>query len=92
MGSASASATCFCACFESNVMADTTEELRKRPEIRKELERARGEKRSEKVETEGGAKFWFVVYAVVLAICAAIYFAVGARARQIRTEPIRGKS
>jgi small-conductance mechanosensitive channel len=79
MGSASASATCFCACFESNVMADTTEELRKRPEIRKELERARGEKRSEKVETEGGAKFWFVVYAVVLAICAAIYFAVGAK-------------
>ena len=61
------------------LMADTTEELRKRPEIRKELERARGEKRSEKVETEGGDKFWFVVYAVVLAICAAIFFALGAK-------------
>lgn len=60
-------------------MADTTEELRKRPEIRKELERARGEKRSEKVENEGGDKFWFVVYAAVLAICAAIYFAVGTK-------------
>ena len=61
------------------LMADTTEALRKRPEIRKELERARGEKRSQKVETEGGGKFWFVVYAVVLVICAAIFFALGAQ-------------
>ena len=60
-------------------MAETTEELRKRPEIRKELERARGEKRPEKVETRGRDRFWFAIYVVVLAICAAGYFLIGAR-------------
>jgi small-conductance mechanosensitive channel len=79
MGSASASATCFCTRFESNVMAETTEELRKRPEIRKELERARGEARPEKVETHGRDRFWFVIYVLVLAVCAASYFLIGAR-------------
>jgi small-conductance mechanosensitive channel len=61
------------------LMAETTEELRKRPEIRKELERARGEERSEKVETHGRDRFWFVIYAVVLAVCAAGYFLVGVK-------------
>ena len=61
------------------LMAETTEDLRKRPEIRKELERARGEKRNEKVEPHGRDRFWFVIYVVVLAVCAAGYFLVGAR-------------
>jgi small-conductance mechanosensitive channel len=61
------------------LMAETTEELRKRPEIRKELERARGEERSEKVETHGRDRFWFVIYVVVLAVCAAVYFLIGAK-------------
>jgi small-conductance mechanosensitive channel len=61
------------------LMAETTEELRKRPEIRKELERARGEERSEKVETDGRDRFWFVIYVVVLAVCAAVYFLIGAK-------------
>ena len=61
------------------LMAETTEELRKRPEIRKELERARGEKRPEKVETHGRDRFWFVIYVVVLALCAAGYFLIGAK-------------
>ena len=61
------------------LMAETTEELRKRPEIRKELERARGEARPEKVETHGRDKFWFVIYLVVLAVCAAGYFLIGAK-------------
>ena len=60
-------------------MAETTEELRKRPEIRKELERARGEARPEKVETHGRDKFWFVIYGVVLIVCAAGYFLIGAK-------------
>ena len=60
------------------MMAETTEELRKRPEIRKELERARGEERPEKVETRGRDRFWFVIYVVVLAVCAAGYFLIGA--------------
>ena len=61
------------------LMAETTEELRKRPEIRKELERARGEKRPEKVETHSRDRFWFVIYVVVLAVCAAGYFLIGAK-------------
>ena len=60
-------------------MAETTEELRKRPEIRKELERATGEERREKVETHGRDRFWFVLYVIVLAICAAGYFLIGAK-------------
>lgn len=59
------------------LMAETTEELRKRPEIRKELERARGEEHPEKVETRGRDRFWFVIYMVVLAVCAAVYFLIG---------------
>src|SRR5437762_13754552 len=58
------------------LMAETTEELRRRPEIRKELERARGEERREKVETHGRDRFWFVIYVVVLAVCAAGYFLI----------------
>ncbi len=61
------------------LMAETTEELRKRPEIRKELERTTGEERPEKVETHGRDRFWFVVYVVVLAVCAAGYFLIGAK-------------
>src|SRR4029450_13158259 len=61
------------------LMAETTEELRKRPEIRKELERARGEERPERIETRGRDKFWFVIYVVVLAVCAAVYFLIGAK-------------
>jgi small-conductance mechanosensitive channel len=61
------------------MMAETAEELRKRPEIRKELERATGEKRREKVKSVGRDKYWFVVYAVVLGLCAAVYFLLGAK-------------
>lgn len=61
------------------LMVETTEELRKRPEIRKELERARGEKRPEKVEPHGRDRFWFVMYVAVLAVCAVVYFLIGAK-------------
>jgi len=61
------------------LMAETTEELRKRPEIRKELERATGEERREKIEAHGRDKFWFVIYVGVLAVCAAVYFVIGAK-------------
>src|SRR5215475_10610432 len=60
-------------------MAETAEELCKRPEIRKELDRATGQKRQEKGETDDAGKFWFVVYAVVFIICIAVNFAVGAK-------------
>lgn len=61
------------------MMAETAEELYKRPEIRKELDRATGQKHRETVEAGRADKFWFVVYAVVIATCAVIYFAVGAK-------------
>jgi small-conductance mechanosensitive channel len=61
------------------MMAETAEELRKRPEIRKELERATGEKRREKIEPRGRDRFWFAAYAVALALCAAVYFVIGAK-------------
>lgn len=61
------------------MMAETAEELRKRPEIRKELDRATGQKQQEKIQTEGGDKFWFAMYAVIVAICALVYVAIGAK-------------
>src|SRR5262249_21622446 len=63
----------------SIMMAETAEELGKRPEIRKELERATGQKHQERVETGDRDKFWFVIHAIILAICAAIYFLIGAK-------------
>jgi small-conductance mechanosensitive channel len=61
------------------MMAETAEEVRQRPEIRKELERATGEKRREKTKTRGRDKLWFVVHAVVLAVCAAVYFLIATK-------------
>src|SRR5215468_1047759 len=61
------------------MMAETTEELRKRPEIRKELERTTGEKRRENVQPPDRDRFWFVAYAVALAICGALYVLVSAK-------------
>jgi small-conductance mechanosensitive channel len=61
------------------MMAETAEELGKRPEIRKELERATGKERSEKVESRSRGRFWFLIYSVVLGLCAAVYFVIGAK-------------
>lgn len=54
-------------------MAETAEEISKRPEIRKELERATGEKRPEKIRARARDKFWFAMHALVLALCGAAY-------------------
>jgi small-conductance mechanosensitive channel len=61
------------------MMGDTVEEISKRPEIRKELERTTGQKDREEIETRASDRFWFVVHAVVLAVCAAVYFLIGAK-------------
>lgn len=55
-------------------MPETAEEISRQPEVRKELARATGEKRREKIKARGKDKFWFVIYAVILVGCAAIYF------------------
>ena len=61
------------------MMAETAEELSKRPEVRKELERATGKERPEQVDSCSRGRFWFVIYTVVLAICVAIYLGIGAK-------------
>jgi len=61
------------------MMAETAEEMSRKPEIRKELQRATGEKRSEKVKAAGKDKFWFLVHALVLACCVAVYFLLGSK-------------
>ena len=61
------------------MMAETAEELRKRPEIRKELDRATGQKHRGRTETDHPNRFWFVGYVVALVVCAAFYFVVGAK-------------
>ena len=60
-------------------MAETAEEISQRPEIRKELQRATGEKRSETVRARGRDKFWFITQALVLLGCVAVYFLVGSK-------------
>ena len=60
------------------MMAETAEDLSKRPEVRKELERTTGQKRGEKIETRSHDKFWIVGYTFVLLIFAAVYFLIGA--------------
>src|SRR5690348_8865651 len=58
-------------------MAETAEEMARKPEIRKELQRATGEKRPEKVKAAGRDKFWVILHIIVLAMCIAAYLAVG---------------
>jgi small-conductance mechanosensitive channel len=60
-------------------MAETAEEISQKPDVRKELQRATGEKRGEKVKARGRDKFWFVIHAFVLAGCAAVYFLLGSK-------------
>ncbi len=56
------------------MMAETAEEISRRPEIRKELQRTTGEKRPQKVKAGGRDKFWFLIHALILAGCAVAYW------------------
>jgi small-conductance mechanosensitive channel len=65
---------------ESIVMPETAEAISEKPEVRKELQRATGEKPGRKtVKARGRDKFWFVAYAVILAGCVVLFFLLGAR-------------
>src|SRR5437762_11742728 len=55
-------------------MPETAEEISEKPEVRKELQRATGEKRRQKVKARGTDKFWFVTYELILAGCVVLYF------------------
>jgi small-conductance mechanosensitive channel len=61
------------------MMPETAEEISRRPEVRKELQRATGEKPREKVKARGRDRFWFVTHAVVLAGCAVVYWLVSSK-------------
>jgi small-conductance mechanosensitive channel len=60
-------------------MPETAEEISQQPEVRKELQRATGEKRRQPVKARGRDKFWFVTHALILAGCATVYFLLGAK-------------
>jgi small-conductance mechanosensitive channel len=51
-------------------------EISQQPEVRKELQRATGGKRDQRVKARGRDKFWFVILAVIFVICAVIYFLI----------------
>src|SRR6266700_4940092 len=69
--------------FSSNaisiMMPETAEEISEKPEVRKELQRATGEKARQKVKARGRDKFWFVTHALILAGCAVLYFLFGSK-------------
>src|SRR5881275_186289 len=60
-------------------MPETAEEISQQPEVRKELQRATGEKRRQKVKAQGRDKFWLVTYTLVLLGCALLYLLLGSR-------------
>src|SRR6266436_8256410 len=60
-------------------MPETAEELCQRPEVRKELVRASGQKTAAKVKAKTGDKFWFVTHALIIIGCAVLYFLLSAK-------------
>ena len=60
-------------------MPETAEEISEKPEVRKELQRATGEKARQKVKARGSDKFWFGTHALILAGCAALYLLLGTK-------------
>src|SRR5438034_5405125 len=69
--------------FSSNaisiMMPETAEEISEKPEVRKELQRATGEKARQKVQARGRDKFWFVTHALILAGCVVLYLLLGTK-------------
>ncbi len=61
------------------MMPETAEEISEKPEVRKELQRATGEKARQKVKARGRDKFWFVTHALTLAGCLVLYLLLGTR-------------
>src|SRR6266699_6080277 len=56
---------------------ETAEEISKKPEVRKELERTGEKEPVKKVKAATTDKFWFVTHALLLIGCAALYYLVG---------------
>jgi len=60
-------------------MPETAEELCQRPEVRKELVRASGQKPAAQVKAKTGDKFWFVTHALIIIGCAVLYFLLSSK-------------
>jgi small-conductance mechanosensitive channel len=61
-------------------MPETAEQLSKQPDVRKELERTGGAKKTEeKVKVEPKDKFWFVTHGLLLIGCAVLYWLIGSK-------------
>lgn len=60
-------------------MPETAEELCQRPDVRKELVRASGQKPAAKVKARTSDKFWFVTHALIIIGCAILYFLLWAK-------------
>ncbi len=60
-------------------MPETAEELFQRPDVRKELVRASGQKPPAQVKAKTGDKFWFVTHALIIIGCAVLYFLLSAK-------------
>ncbi len=60
-------------------MPETAEELFQRPDVRKELVRASGQKPAAQVKAKTGDKFWFVTHALIIIGCAVLYFLLSAK-------------
>src|SRR5881398_1105742 len=58
---------------------ETAEEIAKKPEVRKELERTEEQKAEKKVKARATDKFWFVTHALLLIGCAVLYYLIGAK-------------
>ncbi len=58
---------------------ETAEEISKKPEVRKELERAGEKKPAKKVKAATTDKFWFVTHALLLLGCAVLYYLIGTK-------------
>jgi small-conductance mechanosensitive channel len=59
---------------------ETAEEVEQKPEVKKELARATGEKQpAEKVKARGADKFWFVTHTLLLLGCVVLYYLIGSK-------------
>src|SRR5881398_2139122 len=58
---------------------ETAEEISKKPEVRKELERTGEKEPAKKVKAATTDKFWFVTHGLLLIGCAVLYYLIGSK-------------
>ena len=70
------------------MMPETAEELSRQPDVRKELVRTTGQKRTEGVKADAKGKFWLVTYGLLVIGCAVLYFLLTAKLIPLPKEQI----